>query len=191
MKGLFISEDYIKQNTPINDNVDVKLLKLAILEAQECHLLESIGTGLYNDLNAKIVAGTIAGNDLILMKSYIRPMMKYWVMVEGLPMMLFKFTNKANSTSTSDNSSPIQYEDMNYNVKRFQAKAEVYTERMIKYIQANITSFPLFYNSGNSIDTIFPSFEGYTTDWVLDTGRNRVSPQPNMGDIRPNMGGYE
>ncbi|CAB5218351.1 hypothetical protein UFOVP212_21 [uncultured Caudovirales phage] len=183
MKGLFISEAFIKENTPINDNVDDKLLKMAIIEAQELHLLEAIGTGLYNDLNAKIVAGTIAGMDLTLMVDYIRPMMKYWVMYEGTPMLLFKFTNKSNSTSTSDNSAPVQYEDMKYSVNQFKAKAQVYTARLARYIEANATSFPLYYNAGHNIDTIFPTREGYTTDWYLGDMKY-VPPQSNMGDIR-------
>jgi len=183
MKGLFVSEDYIKQNTPINDNVDLKMLKSAIIEAQELHLLESIGTSLYNDLDAKIVAGTIAGNDLILMKTYIRPMLKYWVMVEGAPMLLFKFTNKAVSTSTSDNSSPVQYEDMKYTVNQFKAKAEVYTERMVRYIQANLSLFPLFYATNSSVDTILPKTNQFTTDWYL--GDIDYPKHTNdMGDIR-------
>jgi hypothetical protein len=183
MKGLFISEAFIKENTPINDNVDDKLLKMAIIEAQELHLLEAIGTGLYNDLNAKIVSGTIAGNDLILMVDYIRPMMKYWVMFEGTPMLLFKFTNKSNSTSTSDNSTPVQYEDMKYSVNQFKAKAQVYTDRLVRFIEANATTFPLYYNPGNNLDTIYPNKEGYTTDWYLGDVIHSAS-QPNMGDIR-------
>lgn len=185
-KAVFISEDYIKQNTNINDNVDVKLLKMAIIEAQELHLLEAIGTALYNDLNTKIIADPdLSGypNELALMRLYVRPMLKYWVLYEATPVLLFKLTNKANSTSTSDNSNPIQYEDMKYSQNQYKAKAQVYTERLIKYLQANYTTFPLYYNAGTSIDTIFPKNEGFTTDWYL--GLSYSNGQTNdTGDIR-------
>jgi phosphatidate phosphatase APP1 len=167
MKALFIDQQFIKNTTPINENVDMKLLEMATLEAQELHLLESIGTGLYNDLADKILNDTLTNDDQVLMSIYITPMLKYWVMVEGLPMMLFKMTNKSISTSTSDNSQPVQYEDMKYLMNQAKAKAEVYTQRMIKYLQANISKFPLFYNAGNTIDTIFPSKERFTTNWNL------------------------
>lgn len=166
MKGLFVSEDYIKENTPINDNVDVKLLKMAIIEAQELHLLEAIGTGLYNDLNTKIVAGTIAGNDLILMTLYIRPMLKYWVLKEGTPLLLFKFTNKSVSTSTSDNSSPTDFSNMRAMTNEFKAKAEVYTGRLLTYLHANTSLFPTF-DTGSTLDTIYSKNAGFSTDWDL------------------------
>jgi hypothetical protein len=167
MKALFISEQFIKDSTPINENVDMKLLQMAIIEAQELHLLESIGTGLYNALSAEIISGTFTGSNRELIETYIRPMMKYWVMVEGLPMMLFKLTNKSIVKTSSDNTTTIEYEDMKYLLNQSKAKAEVYTERMIRYLQANYASFPLFYNAGTSIDTIYPKNENFTTDWNL------------------------
>lgn len=166
-KALFITEQYVKNTTPINDNVDLKSLTNAILEAQEIHIIEAIGSGLYNDLAAKIVAGTLTGNDATLVNTYIRPTLKYWVLVEGIPMMLFKLTNKAVSTSTSANSSPVQETNIDYLVNRFKAKAELYQDRMIRYIQANPNLFPLFYNQTGGVDTIYPKNAIFTTDWYL------------------------
>ena len=46
----FISVTYLKDNTPINENVDDKLLKSAIKEAQEIYVRDIIGSGVYNEL---------------------------------------------------------------------------------------------------------------------------------------------
>lgn len=182
MIGLFISEQYIKDTTPINDNVDMKLLRMAILEAQEIHLLEKIGSTLYNDLQTKYIAQTLNASETVLLNTYIRPMLKYWVMVEGLPMMLFKLSNKSVATTTSDNSTPVQYEDMNYLVKLNKNKAEVYTDRLVRYLLANLALFPLFYQATSSIDTIFPEITQFTTDWYL--GGNQIIHGNDWGDYR-------
>ena len=42
----FISTTYLKDNTPLNENVDDKLLKSAIKEAQEIYVRDVIGSGI-------------------------------------------------------------------------------------------------------------------------------------------------
>ena len=40
----FISTTYLKDNTPLNENLDDKLLKSAIKEAQEIYIRDVIGS---------------------------------------------------------------------------------------------------------------------------------------------------
>ncbi len=44
---------YLKDNTPLNENVDDKLLKSAIKEAQEIYIRDVIGSGIYNELQVQ------------------------------------------------------------------------------------------------------------------------------------------
>jgi len=55
----FISTTYLKDNTPLNENVDDKLLKSAIKEAQEIYIRDIIGSGIYNQLQTQAFAGTL------------------------------------------------------------------------------------------------------------------------------------
>ena len=167
MKAQFLSENYLKENSPINDNVDMKLLKTAIIDAQEIHILESLGTGLYNDLSAKVVAGSLSSTEESFIETYLRPALKNWSIVEGIPLLLFKLTNKTVATSDSDNSKPVEYADMRYMVNLYRTKAEVFTQRMKNYLIANSTLFPT-YGSETAYDAISPSGTTYTTSWYLD-----------------------
>ena len=47
---LFISEQKLKDNTPITDNVDSSELRFAIQQAQTIQIQESLGTNLYEYL---------------------------------------------------------------------------------------------------------------------------------------------
>ncbi len=53
----FISTTYLKDNTPLNENVDDKLLKSAIKEAQEIYIRDVIGSGIYNELQVQNIPG--------------------------------------------------------------------------------------------------------------------------------------
>ena len=169
MKGLFVSEDYIKENTPINDNVDVKLLKMAMIEAQEVRIMEAIGTGLYNDLSTKVIADpTLSAypNDLALMKLHIRPTLRYWTLVHVAPMLLFKLTNKSVSTSNSDNSTPTDFSNVRVLSNEYKSLAEIYEARLLKYLHDNYTLFPTF-DTGTGTGAIYSKEIGFSTDWDL------------------------
>ena len=48
MAVLFISEDYLKESSVVDENVDTRYIKRAIIRAQDITLQETIGTDLLN-----------------------------------------------------------------------------------------------------------------------------------------------
>ena len=70
-RTLLIDMDYIKSNSILDDNVDERLMVDALWTAQREYILPLLGTDLFNDIIAKAAAGTLAGNDLILVITYI------------------------------------------------------------------------------------------------------------------------
>lgn len=60
MTVLLISEEYVKTNSGIDDNVYGKFLLPAIREAQEMGLQTIIGGNLYDAIMSKVADGTIA-----------------------------------------------------------------------------------------------------------------------------------
>jgi len=70
MSVLFISETFLKQNTQVSDNVDVKYIREAILWAQDSEIQTVLGTTLYNKIQADITAGTLAGAYKTLVDDY-------------------------------------------------------------------------------------------------------------------------
>ena len=101
---LFITIDYLRDNTVINGNVDSELLEPFIVAAQNVRIESIIGTGLFNDIITNINAETITGNNKILLDDYIQPCLIQWVVYEALPFINYKLTNKAVSTKQSDDS---------------------------------------------------------------------------------------
>jgi hypothetical protein len=76
----FISTTYLKDNTPLNENVDDKLLKSAIKEAQEIYIRDVIGSGIYNELQTQAYANTLTALNVTLLDSYIAPCVKYYTL---------------------------------------------------------------------------------------------------------------
>ena len=114
MAVLFISETYIKNNSVIDENVDMRLILPGILDAQQLRIHPILGSPLYSALKTKITAGTLNADEVTLLDDYIAPSMLQWTLYECSVSMLFKYRNKSVSTKNSENSTPIDYRDLQF-----------------------------------------------------------------------------
>ncbi len=81
MATLFIGSQYIKDSSYIDENVDEKLLKSTIADTQDFRILNILGTALYNSLKDTSPT-TWNASQLTLVNDYIKPALKYWVLVK-------------------------------------------------------------------------------------------------------------
>jgi len=154
-RGLFIDETFLKSNSEVDENVDMKLINPTIWYCQKAYLEQTLGTVLYDDLISKIVAGTLAGNDLTLVNDYIADALLYWVMYELQVPLTYKFRNKSLNKNTDANSQPVGFEEHKYLKDVYKPKAQYFTERLEKYLCANSDLFPL-YNTTTEDDDLLP-----------------------------------
>tara|TARA_R110002073_G_scaffold4889_1_gene30962 strand:- start:144 stop:695 length:552 start_codon:yes stop_codon:yes gene_type:complete len=154
---LFISEKFIKENSQIDDNVDMKKILPTIWQSQTQYIQTLLGTLLYEDLTAKIEAGTLAGNDLILVNDYIADTLMYWCLYELQIPLLFNFRNKSTATNNSTFSQPIGTKELARIENRMKSKAEFFSGRLTSYLLANQTLFPKFLQVIDSDDLMSDS----------------------------------
>jgi len=165
---LFISEQYLKDSSFIDENVDAKLLRNNILETQDIRVLPIVGTALYNELKTQITAGTKTALNNTLLDDYLKPALKYWVLYDSALILTFKVMNKSIVKRTSENSETIQTTDLDRLMDFFKTRAEIYSEKTTKYLLSNLTSYPLYNLPGSTIDTVFPNQNNYTQGLNLD-----------------------
>jgi hypothetical protein len=168
--ALFINEQYIKDNSPINGNVDDKYIKSTIVMCQKVYILPILGTALYNEIATEINAGSVSANNTSLLNDYIVDALLYYVLSEGIALFTYKIENKSVVKKNSENSSPIDSEEVAMLRDMYKDKAEFFAERATKYLCANAstTMFPLYLDAGSSLDTVHPNNNNYTTGWVFD-----------------------
>ena len=167
--AIFLSEATLKDQTAIQDNVDTKVLKPTILHVENFYLLPILGTSLFNDLKTKIIAKSLSTVEKSLMDLYITPVMVWWTLFESPIVMNYKYFNKAVGTQNADNMTPITESEMFRLMDHTRNAAEVYSERLTKYLLQNNTTFPLYLNQPNvGIDTIFAKRNNFNSGMVLD-----------------------
>ncbi len=141
---LLISERFVKSNSEIDSNVSSTLIRPTVWYCQKEYIERSLGTELYNDLIAKVLADTLAGNDLILVNQYLADALLFWVRHEIQVPLLYKFRNKSVGKNTDPNQQPVDHSEHLYLKSYYKNKAEYFTGRMEKYLCANSTLFPLW-----------------------------------------------
>lgn len=170
-KVYFVSETYVKNNTPINLNVEQQLINLAIYDAQVLHVQMVLGSNLYKKLETLISTGDISDpanvNYKTLLDDYVQPAVAQWALAECIPYIRYKIMNKSVSGQNSDNSTPIDLEELKYLQASLSNKAEFYTQRVADYVMANMTLFPE-YSTADSIDDILPETNAYFSGMQLD-----------------------
>jgi len=176
-KAIFLSEEVLKASSVLNENIDMKLLTPIIKKVQELRILELMGTALYNDMMDKIDADpTLASypDYKTLLVDYIQPCMIQYCVCDSTPELLFKFMNVGLNKKSTANTQAVSYDEALKMIERYQADAEIYQSRLVKYLIAKApTLFPLYYATGTDISYIYPKRSSYTSPIYLDGSQNR------------------
>lgn len=180
--ALFISPSEIKEKTFVDENVDEKSLREAILWCQEEYTKSVLGTALYNEIKGEIENGTITADNTTLRDSYIRPALRWWVIYEAMDELHMKATNKAIMTKRSDNSDPVNLNDILMLKSKYQNRAQRMDEKLRLYLIENSTTYPLYLNAGSGADTIHPKNFTYGTNWYLGGTDNYLGLDVDRGD---------
>lgn len=138
MKTFLISEDYIKSESTLDNNVSGKYIQQAIKLAQDIALQEVIGTNLYNYIQNNFESLTGLYEELL--EQYIQPFLLYKVLSEIVIPITYKIGNFGLVTTNDENQSVSDQVDK---IKTYyDNKANTYKKRLQDYIVYNRNSFP-------------------------------------------------
>ncbi len=166
---LFLSEQTLKQRSVLQDNVDMKIVTPTIIEVQEFYILPILGTSLYNELKTQIAASTVSTANKNLIDNYITNTMIWYMQVELPLAMNYKYFNKSVGVQNADNMQPASMSEIRDIMDEARNKAQVYAERLTKFLLANTTTYPLYLTqTGVGIDTIFPQRTNYNSGLLID-----------------------
>lgn len=167
---LTFTENYLKEISIINDNVDAKTLTPIIILVQDKYLHPILGSDLFDDIKAEIIAGSVGADNVTLLDNYIMPVMHWYVLKESTPAFKYKYMNKGVMSKNSDNSSAADLSEIKFLMDQWDNNAKWYAERLTKFLDANVDTYPL-YCANPDCDDIKPNKTNYRTSIYLgDTG---------------------
>jgi hypothetical protein len=168
---LFVGEEYIRENTVFNNNVDIKTIQQSALDAQNMHVQPILGTTFYEALQLAYSAQTLTANEEILM-AYIKPCVTWNAAAMTIPFLTFQIQNKGPQTLSGDFSAPVDAGTFHFLRKEIQNRSEFYSQRLVAYLFKNANLFPLYVSSENASNDMAPNHQrsGY---------KNQIGLYPN------------
>ena len=146
----FISVQYLKDNTAIQNNVDDDLIAPYILKSQDTHIQQILGTNYYDHLKTAISGSTLTASEEALLRTYVQPALSEWAFYEVLPHLNYKSTNKAVSQQSSEFGTPSILEDVKYLRNSVRDMAEFYSKRLTNELCQNLGNYPLYSSQGTN-----------------------------------------
>ena len=143
MEDIILSDNEITNNTLLGGNIDVARYRFCIIDAQISKLEEGLGEILYEKIKTDYVANTLAGKYLILYEKYIRPLLIHQSTMEYLKIGAYQVSNGGIYKHTPVNGTAIDKNEVDFLVENQKAKAEMYMQRMEKWLLIN--NLPEYY----------------------------------------------
>ena len=152
--ALFVTEEKLKSFTGIDENVDPVMLYPFVLQAQDFWIQQTCGTKLYDKLKELVVAFVSTGTPIpavykTLLDDYIAPTVVHYAYYQALPQIKYRTTNKGVNSGTSEVSSTISLEELQYLRNSIFDSAKFYNERLRDYLVAYQADYPEYQSYTN------------------------------------------
>ena len=147
LKVLLCSEQYIKSNSALNDNLFGKFLTPSIMEAQELNLQLYLGECLYKRIIGMVADGSITASAnesyKTLLEDYVQPYLLYQVQANIIPTINVKLGNIGSVVSNDEHIATLSQGNIDLVQSNFQHKADFYAQRMLNFILNHSSEFNL------------------------------------------------
>lgn len=172
--GLITSNE-INKNTSMGGNVDPDKYMHLLKDVEDLILEPALGTALFNKIITDFNEGgtnNITGEYLLLFNDYIKPVLWHSVYAQYLRDGFILAQNTGIYQNTPENGVTADIENVKYSAKLAQSKADVYLERMERYLDdINLAEYED--NQVNDYDVHPRDVNTISGWWLPDPGCNR------------------
>jgi hypothetical protein len=173
---LLISEQKLKDNTPINENVDSSELRFCILQAQNIQIQESLGTNLYEKLLEIVDNGTISDpsnlNYKLLLDNYIQPTLISYSYYLSLDNFWVKFINIGLVQNSSEQGQPVDLKTLQYLKQNAKNQAEFQDNLLRRHLVFKSNLYPEYFGGSLNDGQLAPETDSAFNSSITLPGTN-------------------
>lgn len=147
--NIWLKENELAKKSILGGNIDIDLWIPAVEDAQRSKLEEVLGETLFNKIDTDFGNDDLDGLYLILFNDYIKPFLIRQSAVEYLSTGAYKVDGNGIFKSQAENTVAADKTEVDYLVKNYRLKAEMYQERLERWLVLN--QLPEYNSSENTI----------------------------------------
>jgi hypothetical protein len=145
----FVTVEWLKANTTINQNVDVADIVPLIKTSAQFKTKGYIGTHFFNDLLTKFNTQTLNAAEEILVQEYMKPAIAWRAASESVINTSYQVKNKGVQTQSGDYSAAADYKAIMWLVQHYTDKADYYDQKLVDFLKAHKDDYPEFMSKSN------------------------------------------
>lgn len=164
----FVTENYLKNNTPITKNVDVNDVMPYVATQSRLRIAPILGKYFYDDILTKYNAQTLSADEETLVE-YIQPVIAWFSAEDAVFGLTYQLKNKGIQQQFGDYSQAVSQSDMSFIMDHYNQKAQIYEKDLIAWLIDNKDLFPNFTSANNKNSIIKPVDDCDNLDNYNDT----------------------
>jgi hypothetical protein len=154
----FVTENYLKQKTPITQNVSATDIMPFIEPSASSWMQSILGTYFFTDLLVKYNAQTLNPDETILVEK-IKPAIAWRATVDCVLGLTYQLKNKGLQKQNGDNSESVDQTETTFVMRHYEQKAEFFEMMTRKYLKLNKDLFPEFTSNLNRDSELAPQHD--------------------------------
>ena len=144
----FVTETFLKDNTPITANVDAKDLAPFMRTTIATYIYPFLGYTFTHDLLTKYNAETLSAIETELVE-FIQYMVAFYAAYDAAPHVSFRLSNKGVQSQFGDYSASDGISAVEYVRREYLKFAKVYESNSRAFLELNKDDFPLYSDASN------------------------------------------
>lgn len=173
---LLISEQRLKDSSPLDPNIDSEELRYGIATAQMIFTQETLGTNFYNQILDQVYTGDISLSantyNRELLNNFIQPTLiafSYYLVLDNL---FAKAVNIGLQQFRSEQSEPIGIKEFRYMKEQAQQRAQFLDNLLRRHLVFESWKYPAYSQIGVNRGQLIPEFTGaFKPSITLPTSR--------------------
>jgi hypothetical protein len=154
----FITENYLKTNTPITANVDVTDVTPYIATQAQLRIMPILGTTFFNYM-LEVYNDQTATNDEETLIKFIQPIVAWRSAEDAVFGLTYQLKNKGLQTQNGDFSSSVSQREVAFGMEHYAQKAAFFEQRLIRYLIKNRNLYPEFISLENRDTDLRPMID--------------------------------
>lgn len=163
---MFVDEDYLRDFTPIGQNVDISKVLVWTNEVLLTRIEPILGAYYLGRLTQRYLDSTTTpADDKVIEK--IQPALAWGSAVQATINMSYKLKNKGIQKQFSDYSESAELNEILFIRDHYQQHAKVHEQRLLDFVCKNKTDYPEAFDDQNKDSQVYTNCgcEGKTTDF--------------------------
>ena len=144
----FVTEEFIKNETHITQNVDAGDISPYLHISAITYIQPILGYTFYNDILDKFNLGTLNADETQLVE-FIKYVVAFYAAYEAVPNLTFRISNKGIQSQSGEFSASESIEVVNYIRRNIVKYAKIKEDELREYLYENKDLFTLYKDKSN------------------------------------------